>query len=144
MTGRYRWGNLISCEPSRFIDEIDEKYMTDLTHQAVKPSSQDRSNNWSGFGRRGSEPAPNYTTRASNFKKLSSVQAATAVTSGEPFEADDPQTIEVGMEVEHQKFGVGKVMLMEGRSPDLKATVAFPGHGNKQLLLKFAKLKIIR
>ncbi len=140
---RYKWGNLISCEPSRFIDEVDEKYMIDLTHQAVKPASQERSN-WSGFGKRGAEPAPNYTTRTSNFKKLSTVQATTTVTPDATFEADDPQTIDVGMDVEHQKFGTGKVVLMEGRSPDLKATVAFPGHGNKQLLLKFAKLKIIR
>jgi len=140
---RYKWGNLISCEPSRFIDEVDEKYMIDLTHQAVKPASQERSN-WSSFGKRGAEPAPNYTTRTSNFKKLSTVQATTTVTPDATFEADDPQTIDVGMDVEHQKFGTGKVVLMEGRSPDLKATVAFPGHGNKQLLLKFAKLKIIR
>ena len=61
-----------------------------------------------------------------------------------PFEADDPGAIETGMQVEHQKFGTGKVVLIEGSFPEIKATVAFPGHGNKQLLLKYAKLRIVR
>jgi DNA helicase-2/ATP-dependent DNA helicase PcrA len=60
-----------------------------------------------------------------------------------PFDADDPTTIQTGMEVEHQKFGTGKVMHVEGVYPELRATVSFPGHGNKQLLLKYAKLRII-
>ena len=47
------------------------------------------------------------------------------------------------MEVEHPKFGRGKVMLIEGRENDRKATVFFQGVGNKQLLLKFAKLRIL-
>ncbi len=47
------------------------------------------------------------------------------------------------MEVEHARFGVGKVLLVEGNAGDIKATVFFQGFGNKQLLLKFAKLKII-
>jgi len=48
------------------------------------------------------------------------------------------------MEVEHQKFGMGKVVRVEGVFPDSKATVNFPAHGNKQLLLKFAKLRILK
>ena len=47
------------------------------------------------------------------------------------------------MEVEHARFGLGNVILVEGNAGDLKATVFFQGFGNKQLLLKFAKLKII-
>jgi DNA helicase-2/ATP-dependent DNA helicase PcrA len=47
------------------------------------------------------------------------------------------------MDVEHQRFGIGKVISIEGRSPDNKATILFEGEGQKQLLLKFAKLKII-
>jgi DNA helicase-2/ATP-dependent DNA helicase PcrA len=48
------------------------------------------------------------------------------------------------MEVEHQRFGTGKVLLLEGKGSDRKATIFFQGIGQKQLLLKFAKLKILQ
>jgi DNA helicase-2/ATP-dependent DNA helicase PcrA len=47
------------------------------------------------------------------------------------------------MEVEHQRFGQGKVISMEGSGPNKKATVFFQGIGQKQLLLQFAKLRIV-
>jgi hypothetical protein len=49
----------------------------------------------------------------------------------------------VGTEVIHDKFGKGEVVAMDGEAPNIKATVAFQGAGNKQLLLKFAKLRIV-
>ena len=48
-----------------------------------------------------------------------------------------------GVTVEHERFGRGKVLKIEGRSPDLKATVFFPSAGQKQLLLRFAKLRVV-
>jgi DNA helicase-2/ATP-dependent DNA helicase PcrA len=48
-----------------------------------------------------------------------------------------------GMTVEHEKFGKGKVIKIEGRTPDLKATIFFPSAGQKQLLLRFAKLRVV-
>ena len=48
------------------------------------------------------------------------------------------------MEIEHQKFGFGKIINLEGQMPDVKATVFFQGLGNKQILLKFAKLRIVK
>jgi DNA helicase-2/ATP-dependent DNA helicase PcrA len=47
------------------------------------------------------------------------------------------------MEVEHERFGFGKVISLEGKKPDVKATIFFKEIGQKQLLLKFAKLCII-
>ena len=47
------------------------------------------------------------------------------------------------MTVQHEKFGKGKVLKVEGRPPDLKATVFFPTAGQKQLLLRFAKLTVV-
>jgi DNA helicase-2/ATP-dependent DNA helicase PcrA len=151
---RYRWGNLINCEPSRFVDEIDPKFIDDMTHVVPRPAQVKTGNNWTGFGgggggfsgnnNRGSkEPAaPAYKSRPEGFKKLSSVVNKPVTTT--PFEADDSSTIQEGMEVEHQKFGTGKVVRVEGLFPESKATVHFPAHGNKQLLLKFAKLRIIK
>ncbi|MFM2190378.1 MAG: hypothetical protein RL491_764 [Bacteroidota bacterium] len=141
---RYKWGNLVTCEPSRFVDEIDPKFVNDMTHAVPRPVQVKTGNNWSGFGGRGTkDPAPAYKSRPEGFKKLSSVTKSPA-TSTAPFEADDSSTIQEGMEVEHQKFGTGKVVRVEGVYPDSKATVNFPAHGNKQLLLKFAKLRILK
>ena len=79
----------------------------------------------------------------SNFKRVTKVTHA-PMPSSEPFEADDPMLIEVGMQVEHQKFGTGTVNLLEGNFPEIKATVSFPGHGSKSLLLRYARLRIIK
>ena len=59
------------------------------------------------------------------------------------FQADEPSKIQTGMEVIHERFGNGKVISLDGISPNVKATVFFPEAGQKQLLLKFAKLKIV-
>jgi DNA helicase-2/ATP-dependent DNA helicase PcrA len=64
--------------------------------------------------------------------------------SNDGFAADDAAQIVAGMEVQHQKFGTGKVLQVEGDFPDHKATVFFAGVGNKQLLLKYAKLRIVK
>jgi len=58
------------------------------------------------------------------------------------FAGDDPTKIQSGMVVEHQRFGEGKVLNIEGVMPNIKATIFFQSSGQKQLLLKFAKLKI--
>jgi DNA helicase-2/ATP-dependent DNA helicase PcrA len=50
--------------------------------------------------------------------------------------------IHVGVDVVHDKFGKGKVVALEGEDADMKATIFFPSAGQKQLLLKFAKLKL--
>jgi DNA helicase II / ATP-dependent DNA helicase PcrA len=48
------------------------------------------------------------------------------------------------MSVEHERFGAGKVINLEGGYPNQKATVLFPAAGQKQLLLKFARLKVLQ
>ena len=66
------------------------------------------------------------------------------VSNGQPeFRGDDPGKILPGMKVEHQRFGIGKVLQIEGVSPDIKATIFFHNAGQKQLLLRFARLKIV-
>jgi DNA helicase II / ATP-dependent DNA helicase PcrA len=72
-------------------------------------------------------------------KKLASLKETVGDSS---FAADDSSKIQTGMTVEHQRFGEGKVLKIEGEMPNIKATIFFHGSGQKQLLLKFAKLKI--
>lgn len=58
-------------------------------------------------------------------------------------QSDNADKIQVGMNVEHARFGTGKVLSMEGTGPNKKATIYFQNIGQKQLLLKFAKLSIL-
>ena len=84
---------------------------------------------------------------AEMFSKKKALMQKKAMT-GKPgrgdFIPDDPDTIKTGMEVEHNLFGKGKVLHIEGSPPNRKARVYFSETGEeKQLLLKFARLKII-
>jgi DNA helicase-2/ATP-dependent DNA helicase PcrA len=61
----------------------------------------------------------------------------------EPTEDSDISELKSGADVEHAKFGRGKIISIEGSGPNMKATVFFNSVGNKNLLLRFAKLKIV-
>ena len=135
---RYKWGSITPCRPSRFLRELDPRYVHFPTW-ASYGGSQNIYNRQraQAAGREETSPPPATPTH----------RKTTIVTSGKktaaPFVADDPRKIKAGMEVEHARFGTGKVLQTEGDFPDTKATVFFKDFGQKQLLLKFAKLKII-
>jgi DNA helicase II / ATP-dependent DNA helicase PcrA len=134
---RYRWGNLINCEPSRFIEELDVQYLEEVGYR--KPSSSNfvfdqLDERWNS--KNVSKQRTTIFKGANGLKKVSSSDV-------QNFVGDDTSNIQVGMEVEHQRFGTGKVLLLEGNAADRKATIFFQGIGQKQLLLKFAKLKIL-
>ncbi|MDX1284759.1 MAG: 3'-5' exonuclease, partial [Draconibacterium sp.] len=145
---RYRWGNLDFCEPSRFLEELDEKYVDNAGIQRFSKPSRTQNDDFifdkpspQRFSRRQSPSA--FKTRDSQNifnKKLVSLKE-TGKTQ-ESFVGDNPSKIQSGMTVEHQRFGEGKVLKVEGIPPNIKATVFFQTAGKKQLLLKFAKLKI--
>jgi DNA helicase-2/ATP-dependent DNA helicase PcrA len=140
---RYKWGKLEFCTPSRFINEIDEAYLDLPAPQKAKSFAdefQPRQNSL-GFGRQAQPSPPKFTGDPGIIRsKLTRIREAGSIQS---FEGDDPMKIVPGSTVEHQRFGTGKVLLIEGLPPDLKATVFFENAGQKQLLLKYAKLKII-
>lgn len=134
---RYRWGNLTPCEVSRFVEEIDDKYIEypkkvvsqpratfPFEKSASKPKSKISS---PGFG--------NYQKKG--LKKVSNLENKQPAMSPE-----DMENLQVGMEVRHQRFGKGKVIAVEGIGGNKKATVFFNNVGQKQLLLKFAKLTL--
>ena len=132
---RYRWGVLTPGEPSRFIDEIDEKFID----MPVRASFHGAFGN--GGAARPRSSSPTFANlRRKNLKKISNV---TDDSNDLPFDVALPEDLQVGMEVEHQRFGQGKVIHLEGAGGSRKATVFFPEIGQKQLLLKFAKLKIV-
>jgi len=138
-TSRFKFGTLINCEPSRFLDEIDAKFL-ELDYSA-KPTSgnpffddeQSSGRNKDAF----SKPKPS----ASSPKTTSVLAKAHVPTAG--FAPSDMGKLQTGMEVEHERFGFGKVINLEGNKADIKATIFFKELGQKQLLLKFAKLRIV-
>jgi DNA helicase-2/ATP-dependent DNA helicase PcrA len=139
-TSRFQWGNLITCEPSRFIDEIDPQF---LNHET--PSR--------GMGRslvtgRGANTNENFTGGLNRPMGSRSLKPISAISN--PIEksnaadaAGPPSHLKVGFNVEHDRFGKGKVTKLDGSGADTKATIFFPRHGSKTVLLRFAKLKVI-
>lgn len=144
---RFKWGKLEFCRPSTFLFEIDEQYVErqERNMDAGRTNSPpDLKEPWKKPNDRTSLPEPGPISpilRNNLTRKLTRIQEGTPASN--TFEGDDPQKILPGMKVEHQRFGLGKVLQIEGIFPDLKATIFFHNAGQKQLLLRFAKLKII-
>ena len=121
---RYRWGKLISCEESRFIDEIDNDFI------------DFKDNNDFSVLQKKSKPSPfikQKILRKGNFRHLSSVKS----------NSDFQTKVSVGDKVQHLKFGKGQVIRLEGDNDNVKAKIKFEKIGDKNLLLKFAKLKVL-
>jgi DNA helicase-2/ATP-dependent DNA helicase PcrA len=131
---RYRWGKLIDSEPSRFIDEIDEKYINILTPITSKKENLSFNNINRSFNRnkiRYNKPKPRIP---GNYVKVNKTNSKTNL-------FDD--NLVIGNIVSHVRFGKGKVLKLEGKGNDIRAKINFEKGGIKKLLLRFAKLKII-
>ena len=139
-TSRYRWGTLTSCEPSRFIDEIDASYL----ELDFKPQLKNTGNPFFDEERSAWQQKETFSRpKTIPLQKTTSILPKAHVPSAD-FAPSDTTGLQVGMEVEHERFGYGKVINLEGNKPDIKATIFFKDLGQKQLLLKFAKLKIVK
>ena len=132
---RYKWGKLEFCNPSRFISEIDPKCL-ELSQDSYFSDIEDVLDD--NVSKPVIKPV-DAPLLSEKLMKLREVKKQNLNIDG-----DDPRDIKVGMIVEHQRFGQGKVLQTEGSFPNLKATVFFQNVGQKQLLLKFAKLKIVK
>ncbi|MBK9671068.1 MAG: UvrD-helicase domain-containing protein [Bacteroidetes bacterium] len=153
-TSRYKWGNLISCEPSRFIEEVDSKYLdyNEPASQQVSTNFDDERSHYNGgfvknkFVPRQKEivakpaAAPLVPPRKNLVRMNTSLAKNNSVTE---IIGDDTKNLQPEMMVEHGRFGKGVVKKMEGVFPNQKATIHFESAGEKLLILKFAKLKII-
>lgn len=147
-TSRFKFGTLINCEPSRFLDEIEPKYL-ELDFIKKQPSDnpffENERSQWKSKtaavqqGDVFSKPKAATTAPV----KTTSLLAKAHIPS-EGFAPNDTSGLQVGQEVEHERFGYGKVINLEGNNPDVKATIFFKEIGQKQLLLKFAKLRIVK
>ncbi len=156
-TSRYRWGTLTNCEPSRFLNEINARYLELEMPKPAKSVFNDDSfegerRSWTQQRDSFSKPKPGMSAGGSAGSTSSTPVQRPKTTSLLPkahvptpgFAPDAASAFQNGMDVEHEKFGFGKIVSLEGSLPDVKATVFFQGLGNKQLLLKFAKLRIVK
>ena len=140
---RYRWGKLVDAEPSRFIEEIDDQYLDHIIPKddyVFKPMID--KGIFEGF-----DPNEKFqTTRINTSPSQNQMGKLRKIISSETYQKNtDPiqiRELKVGMRVEHDRFGYGKVVSIEGNGSDKKALIDFSGVGQKHLLLRFAKLKI--
>ena len=138
-TSRYRWGTLNNCEPSRFLDELDPQYLALDFKPKPAPGSADSFESERGNWKQRDvfmKPKPKVAPKTTSI-----LPKAHTPTPG--FAPSDTANLQVGMEVEHERFGFGKVLNLEGSKGEVKATIFFKELGQKQLLLKFAKLRIV-
>jgi len=130
---RYRYGRLNMCEPSRFLEEIEPKFLKMSRRVVTQPQEH-------------TLPTSNYArTLTAGLKKNTSAPVVKNMPAYVPpadFTASDTSGLAEGMKVEHPKFGFGKVLGLETEGANRKAKVLFDNFGEKTLLLSFAKLKI--
>lgn len=151
---RFRWGKIIDCEPSRFLEEIDDEFL-DWKNLNIPV----RNSNNSGLSADifGDEPnIQNYKPREKsvartkpnqqpkinvqprpNFKPVNQTKTTSSST-------ENALGLKIGQVVVHDRFGRGVVKDLQGEPNDMKAIIFFDNAGEKKLLLNFAKLKIIR
>lgn len=154
---RYRYGQLVQNDPSRFLEEIPEKFL-DKSYSgansramggwsAGRPSFN-RSGGWGDYndlpmnqGAAGARKKPATPTSPSYI-----TPTAPKVVEHQPsanFVPSDTSRLEAGQEVEHQKFGFGKVTRIEGSAHNPVATIVFENNGEKKIMLNYAKLRIV-
>lgn len=170
---RYRYGQFSFCEPSRFIKEIDTRYVAMQGGAQRQQQQSDTFRSGGMFGRTnsgysqhtasytssrsvGQRPVqPHFTRPAEPVKRTVS---ASAILNGSAANLRRVKDVEhdfyapksnhamlsIGMIVQHDRFGVGEVVSAEGAGENAKATIRFQNAGVKTLLLKFAKLKVIQ
>ncbi|MBK7133258.1 MAG: UvrD-helicase domain-containing protein [Bacteroidales bacterium] len=125
---RYKWGNLERCSPSRFLKEIDQKYLQ-YPQTGGKPFN---SNNQKTDKPIIIREEPKSYLREDKLKKIS--KAVPSSGSGEVFAASDASLFSEGDSVQHERFGNGVIITIEGQPPNTTATVEFEKEGSKKLL----------
>ncbi|TAL62129.1 MAG: ATP-dependent DNA helicase [Bacteroidetes bacterium] len=160
---RFHRGSLINTEPSRFIEEIDPQYLEmggkrsqfrddgnsgndvdpaydDLPVIKYKDKSGVRSTE---YRVKKNSPNPSKLQTPNSVTPQNLINATAARYKPTSDSQEHLRTLQVGMRVSHDRFGNGKVTNIEGQFPNSKASVDFGEAGQKQLLLKFAKLEIL-
>lgn len=141
---RYRYGQMEFSRPSRFLKDIDPCYLDIPQDESERRTRQDDDDVRSRF----SKPIfmkerPKVTVKPvvpvvhRTLKKVSSVVSPSSAGN------NSAVSLRVGQLIEHERFGLGEVLKIEGSGDSCKATVRFRNAGEKQLLLKYARFKVV-
>ncbi len=144
---RFRYGKMEFDNPSRFIDEIDAS-LIEGGEEAPESSFGGGRSSFGGYGSEGGyggrmpwdRDRSGYRRDYQNTKPVASQFMADPKPA---FASSAAGSLSEGCRIEHQRFGIGKVLKIEGSGENTKATVEFQNAGTKQLLLKFAKFTIL-
>lgn len=162
---RYRFGQLVQNDPSRFIEEIPEQYI-DRSFAGGGAKNQIGGSKWgraSAFDRMRGKNVDDGESGTVSHQSGTYYNSGPAAQKSAPsylppkgqppkvkehipspdFLASDTSGLQEGQKVEHQKFGFGEVMKMEGAAHNPIATVKFDENGEKKIMLNYAKLRII-
>jgi DNA helicase-2/ATP-dependent DNA helicase PcrA len=151
---RYKFGSLVQNEPSRFLNELPEQYLDksfsgggarnqqgsffggssayERMHRGFDSAAQAERR----YGAPAKPSVPSYITPKPVAKTVEHVPSP-------DFAPSDTSTLEAGQRVEHQKFGFGEVIKLEGSAHNPIATVKFDLNGEKKIMLNYAKLRIL-
>ena len=141
---RYRFGNLTQNEPSRFIDELPGEQLDRAFAGGNIRNNQ--TNHWNAFDK------PKYqfgNTKKEAVPEKPAYLVSTPVIKlkehipSPDFAPSDTSNLQIGQKIEHQKFGFGEVIKMEGAAHNPVATVKFEHNGEKKIMLNYAKLRIV-
>lgn len=146
---RHRWGKVVDGEPSRFLDELDDAFVNFPEPEASSffgdlpfnvQAHQEARQKWraeNNASNRFQPTKPKSSPPPGNLKKIDGLEKNN-VDNGQ-----FAQHLTEGQRVLHERFGAGAVAKLEGTGPDTKAVILFDNAGEKKLLLKFAKLKVL-
>ncbi|HEY0608235.1 MAG TPA: UvrD-helicase domain-containing protein [Chitinophaga sp.] len=153
---RYRFGSLVQNEPSRFLEEMPEQFI-DRSYAGGGAMRNTFGGGGGGLWNNGGNNMFDRMQKKSPASPGSSSPAQQSRPAPKPatpagthvptpgFTPDDPAIMEAGMEVEHQKFGFGTILSLEGAPNNRIATVVFPqGGGEKKIMLNYARLMIVK
>lgn len=151
-TSRFKWGSVVNSNPSRFIKEIDPQYMDmpsvmEYMTSIDLPDSSEEESPRSQYPKKTWQKIPTTSTNQPiSQSKTSPPEGFRRVESAPSQRVSTPassQELTVGARVEHSRFGIGTITLLEATANDMRVTVDFGAGGEKVLLAKFAKLTVI-
>jgi DNA helicase-2/ATP-dependent DNA helicase PcrA len=160
-SSRLRNGKTESNSPSRFVKEIDAQYVTNPL-VADREDDDEPKRGFGGWGQRTSAKAkfggggytygnsgpvrterPSQPVRKTEPTPVRRPQVVVKRVSDAEFEPTPILQLKAGQRIEHNRFGFGNILEITGAIPDLKAKIAFDDHGEKILLLKYAKIRVV-
>ena len=163
---RTRNGKHESNSPSRFIREVDSKYIAnpltaddDMSDEPTQEKSFSGWGKWNSYGRSGPamiqkqpssmgarrQPAPARTepVRKAEPIPVRRTNPVSSRVSDSDFVATPVLQLKAGQRIEHNRFGFGQIIEISGNPADLKAKISFDDHGEKILILKYAKIRVL-